>query len=64
MADYRRKIESLLKEAGCYKVRDGKGSHEIWFSPVSDRHVTVSRTIKSRHTANGILKQCGLNKAF
>jgi hypothetical protein len=29
-----------------------------------DRYFAVPRTIKSRHTANGILKQAGLPKAF
>jgi len=41
-----------------------KGSHELWFSPVSERHFVVSSDIRSRHTANAILKQAGLPKAF
>lgn len=54
----------LLKEAGCAQVRAGKGDHEIWFSPTSNHPVTVDSKIKSRHTANGILKDAGLKKAF
>lgn len=42
----------------------GKGSHEIWFSPGSNRHVTVPRPTRSRHTADEVLKQAGLPKAF
>jgi len=45
-------------------VRQGRGDHEIWFSPVSQRNFTVDGTIKSRHTANETLKQAGLPKAF
>jgi predicted RNA binding protein YcfA (HicA-like mRNA interferase family) len=45
-------------------VRHGKGDHDIWFSPISKRHVTVDGKIKSRHTANEILKQAGLPKQF
>ena len=25
-----------LKNNGCWKVRAGKGSHEIWYSPIID----------------------------
>jgi hypothetical protein len=32
-------------------VRHGKGDHEIWFSPLNQRHFTVDGTLKSRHTA-------------
>jgi hypothetical protein len=31
---------------------------------VSSRNVSVPRTTKSRHTANEVLKQAGLAKAF
>jgi len=31
---------------------------------VSRRHVTVPRSTKSQHTANEVLKQAGLEKAF
>ena len=37
-------------------MRSGKGSHAIWFSTVSRRHFPVAANIKSRHTANEILK--------
>jgi len=44
--------------------RQGKGDHEIWFSPVSQRNFVVDQVIKSRHTANAVLKQAGLDKVF
>jgi predicted RNA binding protein YcfA (HicA-like mRNA interferase family) len=54
----------LLKAAGCYFVRAGKGSHEIWFSPVSNRTFAVPRNTRKPHTANAILKDAGLQKSF
>ncbi len=64
MADFYRDLVKILRESGCHIVRSGKGSHEIWYSPVNRLHVTVPRTTKSRHTANDVLKQAGLAKAF
>ena len=64
MAALYRQLASILREHGCVLVRSGKGSHEIWFSPISGFHVTVARSTRSRHTANEVLKQAGLPKAF
>jgi predicted RNA binding protein YcfA (HicA-like mRNA interferase family) len=58
--DLYRRIVSILRENGCGKVREGKGSHEIWYSPTNKRNVSVPVTIKSRHTCNAILRQAGL----
>jgi len=60
MADFYRELVAILRENGCHLVRQGKGSHEIWFSPLNRRPVTVPRTTKSRHTANDVLKQAGI----
>lgn len=64
MADYAPEVKRLLREAGCYPVRQGKGDHEIWFSPITGRKFVVDSKIKSRHTANAVLKQAGLPKSF
>jgi len=64
MADFYRDLVKIFQENGCYLVRKGKGSHEIWYSPLTKKHVTVPRTTKSRHSANEVLKQAGLPKAF
>jgi predicted RNA binding protein YcfA (HicA-like mRNA interferase family) len=64
MADFYSRLVTILLACGCYFVRSGKGSHEIWFSPLSQRNFVVPRTTKSRHTANEVLKQAGLPKAF
>jgi hypothetical protein len=57
-------LKKILIEAGCYFERQGKGDHEIWYSPISDHRFVVDGSIKSRHTANAVLKQAGLPKAF
>ncbi|WP_088892866.1 type II toxin-antitoxin system HicA family toxin [Leptolyngbya ohadii] len=57
-------LKKILSEAGCSFERQGKGDHEIWYSPISDRRFPVDNAIKSRHTANAVLKQAGLPKAF
>jgi len=64
MANFRPDVERILRAAGCYFKRHGKGDHDIWHSPKNDRSFTVDHTIKSRHTANIILKQAGLPKHF
>jgi predicted RNA binding protein YcfA (HicA-like mRNA interferase family) len=53
-----------LRATGCTFVRQGKGSHEIWHSPITGRNFPVPIAIPSRHTANAILRQAGLPKAF
>ena len=64
MAELYRQLAAILKSRGCELVRSGKGSHEIWWSPASGGHITVPRSTRSRHTANEVLKQAGLPKAF
>ena len=61
-ATFDRELGALLREAGCAPVRHGK--HEIWYSPISNRHFPVPSGILSRHTANAVLKQAGLPKRF
>jgi len=64
MGDFAPELRKLLREAGCYRVRHGKGDHDIWFSPATERNFVVDSKILSRHTANGVLKQAGLRKHF
>jgi len=61
---YTRDVKRLLTEAGCSFHRQGRGDHEIWFSPINGERFTVDGDIRSRHTANGTLKDAGLPKAF
>ncbi len=64
MADYTKELKRYLLESGCRFERQGKGDHEIWFSPISNIKFVVDEHIKSRHTANAVLKQAGLHKQF
>ncbi|MDF0600090.1 type II toxin-antitoxin system HicA family toxin [Psychromarinibacter sp. C21-152] len=64
MAGFYKDLVAILREAGCTFVREGRGDHEIWESPVNGRKFTVDKGCKSRHTANEALKQAGLKKAF
>jgi len=59
-----RELREMLRVAGCTLVRQGKGSHEIWHSPITKRNFPVPIGIASRHTANAILRQAGLPKAI
>jgi hypothetical protein len=59
-----RALRDLLRAAGCTLIRQGRGSHEIWQSPITKRNFAVPVGIPSRHTANAILRQAGLPKAF
>ncbi|MFZ1990442.1 MAG: type II toxin-antitoxin system HicA family toxin [Alphaproteobacteria bacterium] len=64
MAGYIGDIIRILRQHDCRFVRNGKGDHQIWFSPITKRSFTVDAGVKSRHTANAILKQAGINHKF
>jgi HicA-like toxin of HicAB toxin-antitoxin system len=55
-------LKKILLSQGCRFERQGKGDHEIWFSPILQRRFVVDGEIKSRHTANAVLKQAGIGK--
>jgi predicted RNA binding protein YcfA (HicA-like mRNA interferase family) len=61
---YAQAITRMLLEAGCSKMRQGRGAHEVWSSPINGRVFVVDSKILSRHTANAVLKQAGLSKRF
>ena len=64
MSGYTSRVKDALTAAGCRFVRQGRGDHEIWESPLNGTRFTVDGDIKSRHTANGTLKDAGLPKQF
>jgi HicA toxin of bacterial toxin-antitoxin, len=64
MDSFTPELKRALVLAGCRFVRAGKGDHEIWFSPITQVHFVVDNRIKSRHTANAVLKQAGMPKQF
>ena len=64
MADFTPDLKALLRKNGFAFWRSGRGDHEIWRHAETGRKVVVDGAMKSRHTANGVLKQAGLPKAF
>ena len=60
MADYSRIVRKILSENKCTLVRQGKGDHEIWYSPIANRNFTVDGKIVKKGTANGTLIQAGV----
>jgi predicted RNA binding protein YcfA (HicA-like mRNA interferase family) len=62
--DYGKAVREVLKDNGCKFLRHGRGDHDVWRSPHAAKPFTVPVTIKSRHTANKILKDAGLPKGF
>ena len=64
MAEYEKKVRELLTQNDCVFKRHGKGDHDIWYSPISNQSFPVDGKIKSRHTANAVMKQAGINHHF
>ena len=64
MADFSKDVKEILKTNGCYFVRHDKGDHDIWYSPITNKNFVVDGKIKSRYTANAIMKQSGCNSKF
>ena len=62
--NYTPRVKRMLLDASCAFMRQGKGDHEIWYSPLTQRHLMVDAKIKSKLWANHTLKQAGLPKAF
>ena len=64
MAEYEKKVREILLENGCCFIRHGKGDHDIWHSPINNKTFPVDTKIKSRHTANAIMRQSGIDYHF
>ncbi len=64
MAEYEKKVREILSENGCKFLRHGKGDHDIWYSPITNKNFPVDGKIKSRHIANDIMKQSGIKYHF
>jgi len=61
---YGRDLVKLLNKNKCIFVRHGKGDHQIWYSPITNRQVTVDYKTTNKNTANGTLKDAGINYKF
>lgn len=57
-----RKLTAILREHGCTFVRQGKGDHEIWESPITKKRFTIDKGGSNLHTANGALKSAGIDR--
>ena len=62
MKGFYAQVKAMLEQHGFFLSRQGKGAHELW----SKGHisVTVSKNCDSRHTANAIMKQAGIDHKF
>lgn len=60
VSTYGRDLKRILRARGCHFVRNGKGDHEIWFSPITNLSFTVDAGVRKRYTADAILKQAGI----
>jgi hypothetical protein len=57
MVSYTPKVKEFLRLHGCYYDRPGRGDHEIWYSPITQRYFPVDHKILSRHTLTGFLSR-------
>ena len=59
---YYAQLRDILLANGCEFVRQGKGSHEIWQSPISGKRFPVPVTVLARPMANTVLRQAGIGQ--
>ena len=65
MADYGNDLRRLLSKYGYVKLnRRGKGSHSVWHNDTKNITVTVKDKVKSRHSANEVLKDARIDYKF
>ena len=62
MNGFYKAVIDLLKANGYKYDRPAGGSHEMWTN--GKRSQTVSKNMLSRHTANEVMKQSGINHKF
>lgn len=62
MNSYYPKITAVLKEHGFSFLKPGKGSHEWWSNGAIK--VQVPFNCYSRHTANAVMRQAGIDHHF
>ena len=62
--NYNKEILKLVRQNECTFVRHGKGDHDIWYSPITNRSFTIDGNIRSRELANAVMKQSGIKHHF
>jgi len=60
--DFYKEVVKEIGELGFAYWKPAKGSHEKWRSAEAGTVLIVPRNLKSRHTANAILKDAGSAK--
>jgi hypothetical protein len=64
VAEYEKKVREVLTRYGFSFHRHGKGDHDVWYKPEVNIKVTVDGKIKSRHMANQVMKEAGIDHRF
>jgi predicted RNA binding protein YcfA (HicA-like mRNA interferase family) len=64
MAEYEKKVREVLKRNGYVFHHHGRGDHDIWTNQAGNKKVTVDGKIKSRHMANAIMREAGIDYHF
>ena len=58
-SDYCSLVVDAVRRRGFTRIRQGKGSHEIWPRADAGTNVSIPGKLRSRHTAHRILKDAG-----
>ena len=47
--DNTKQVKNILSAHGCYFVRQGKGDHENWYSPILNKPFTVFYPVSDKY---------------
>lgn len=61
-SNYYNRVVDAIRKQGFTRIRQSRGSHEIWARAATGTKVSIPRKIRSRHTANRILKDAGCDE--
>ena len=61
-SNYYRQVVDAVRKQGFTRIRQGKGSHEIWAQATGGKKISIPGKLRSRHTANGMLKDAGCSE--
>lgn len=61
-----RDLAMRLRELGCEHVRDGAGSHKVWWNPSQDRYTTIpdwgAKDLRTG-TVRSIIRDLGIQRS-
>ena len=58
-SNYYKQVVDAVRKQGFTRIRQGKGPHEIWAQATAGKKISIPMKLRSRHTANRILKDAG-----